>query len=178
MSIFTLNNAIKAVSDVSFLPISWANPTNSLLSDDVYSSTTPRVSGDLTIVDDEVYLQTDDSVTTGNNKADTSTAWSTAESYISYGDENDKWGVALTPAIVNTIGFGVGISCKINTQQSARLYASNFSFNIPTSGVIRGIKVEVEKLKIYDSMTNATTGRVDHIRMTVYYGFPHLNHFG
>lgn len=44
----------------------------------------------------------------GNDKA-TGTLWSTSESYINYGGENDNWGASLTPAILNSNGFGVSI---------------------------------------------------------------------
>jgi len=177
MAVSNIKNPASAVSDSTIYSINWANPTNCFTSDNVRSATSPTVSGDVTIVDDEIYLQTAGGVTIGNNKADTSTAWSTTESYISYGDENDKWGATLTPAIVNATDFGVGVGCKINTSQSGRLYASNFSFNIPTNAVISGIKVEVEKSKLYASRGNTTVANIDHIRMTIYYGFPHLHHF-
>jgi len=158
-------------------PLSWLNPGNCFTSNNVYANSSPTISGDQTILDTEVYLQTGDGILIGDNKADTSTAWVTADSYITYGDESDKWNATLTPAIVNAIDFGVGVACKVSTSESARVYASNFAFNIPTSAVIRGIKVEVEKRKIYNFRLNLTNANIDHIRMTIFYVFPHLNHF-
>jgi len=173
-----LKNPTAAISDVTFQPLTWANPTNCFTSGfNNKADTTPTVAGNGNIVDLEVYLQTGSIVTTGNNKADTITAWSTTDSYISYGGQDDKWGATLTPAIVNATGFGVGVACTVQTSGSARLYASSFLFNIPTSAVIRGIKVDVEKSKLYTSRGNTTIARINHIRMTIYYGFPHLHHF-
>jgi len=48
-------------------------------------------------------------VITGNNKATTAN-WTFPDSYSTYGSSSDKWGVALTPAIVNSNDFGVAIS--------------------------------------------------------------------
>ena len=158
-------------------PLSWLNPGNCFTSNNAYANSNPAISGDQTILDTEVYLQTDDNTLIGDNKADTSTAWSTTESYITYGGESDKWNATLTPAIVNATNFGVGVACIVSASGSTRVYASNFAFSIPTSAVIRGIQVDVEKHKIYNARSNFTTANIDHIRMTIFYGFPHLNHF-
>ena len=48
-------------------------------------------------------------VITGNNKATTAN-WTFPDSYSTYGSSSDKWGVALTPALVNSNDFGVAIS--------------------------------------------------------------------
>lgn len=43
----------------------------------------------------------------GNNKADTGTAWPSAYTVKTYGSSSDLWGLALTPADVNASDFGV-----------------------------------------------------------------------
>jgi hypothetical protein len=52
-------------------------------------------------------------VVTGNNKASAS-HWTTAENYHSYGGSNDIWGVAWTPADINSSNFGIAFSANIN----------------------------------------------------------------
>lgn len=49
------------------------------------------------------------SSSTGDNKA-LDEFWGTTDEYSSYGGEDDTWGVNLTPSIVNSNNFGVGIS--------------------------------------------------------------------
>jgi hypothetical protein len=49
----------------------------------------------------------------GNNKAG-GAHWTTAESYHSYGGNNDIWGVAWTPADINSSDFGLAFSANIN----------------------------------------------------------------
>lgn len=49
-------------------------------------------------------------VISGNNKADTITAWPTVDAYITYGGAADLWGLALTAADVNGATFGLVIA--------------------------------------------------------------------
>lgn len=52
-------------------------------------------------------------VVLGNNKA-TATHWTGTESYHTYGSSNDIWGVAWTPADINSANFGIAFSASIN----------------------------------------------------------------
>ncbi|MBN8703276.1 MAG: hypothetical protein J0M08_09430 [Bacteroidetes bacterium] len=51
---------------------------------------------------------------TGYERANTTTTWSTSDTYICYGGANDTWGNILTGADVNSSNFGVAISIKRN----------------------------------------------------------------
>jgi hypothetical protein len=46
-------------------------------------------------------------VVSGNNKANTGTAWTTSDVVVTYGSASDLWGLALTPADVNASNFGL-----------------------------------------------------------------------
>lgn len=46
----------------------------------------------------------------GDNKADTSTKWGTSYIDKSYGSNTDKWGLSLTPEIINNSNFGFVLS--------------------------------------------------------------------
>lgn len=48
----------------------------------------------------------------GENKADTSTKWPENFETFTYGSENDKWGLNLTGADVNSNNFGVAVNLK------------------------------------------------------------------
>ena len=47
-----------------------------------------------------------DGTVSGDNKADTSTKWSTTEATFTYGASNSLWGLELSPSDVNNSGFG------------------------------------------------------------------------
>lgn len=49
------------------------------------------------------------SVVTGNNKS-AGASWTTTDTYVDFGANNDVWGATLTSDVVNSIYFGVGIS--------------------------------------------------------------------
>lgn len=68
--------------------------------------------GGTTITDRDLKLSTEASdansaFSAGTNKADTSTAWTTTDTTITYGGPTDKWGHDLTPNIVNNSAFGL-----------------------------------------------------------------------
>jgi len=46
----------------------------------------------------------------GNNKADTVTAWPTTDATATYGSSSDLWGLSLTPTDINASNFGIAIS--------------------------------------------------------------------
>lgn len=61
------------------------------------------------IKDSRVYLWSGGA--TGDNKADTVSAWPSIQGGVEYGSSGDVWGLAApTPAVVNDAGFGVGLS--------------------------------------------------------------------
>lgn len=59
--------------------------------------------------DSGVYLVKGGTVS-GNNKADTSITWPTTDTYKTYGDSSDLWGLTLNQSDVNASTFGVVIS--------------------------------------------------------------------
>jgi hypothetical protein len=59
-------------------------------------------------------------VAVGDDKAAGGT-WPTARTQKVYGGSSDKWGNALTPAIVNASGFGVAISATVGTDSQAEI---------------------------------------------------------
>jgi len=75
------------------------------------------------VVDNIVKL-TKAGVVSGNDKADTTTHWSSSESYVSYGANNDLWGLSLSPTDINNSGFGMVISASMianDTDSSANI---------------------------------------------------------
>jgi len=54
----------------------------------------------------------------GDNKADTGTAWTTSDVTATYGNSSDLWGLSLAPSDVNASNFGVAVSAT-NTIGSA-----------------------------------------------------------
>lgn len=53
----------------------------------------------------------------GNNKA--AGAWSSSDTYSSYGGSSDTWGQSWSPADINSASFGVAISASISSGLSA-----------------------------------------------------------
>jgi len=49
----------------------------------------------------------------GNNLANTTAPWPIADAYASYGGATNLWGTTWTPAEVNNVGFGVGLSAVV-----------------------------------------------------------------
>ena len=64
-----------------------------------------HVNGD--VVDALVQLTLNGLVGSGDNKADTSTHWPDADGWAVYGGQFDKWGLDLSPGVVNATTFGV-----------------------------------------------------------------------
>ena len=61
------------------------------------------------ITDEKVRLLDSAGAQTGDNKADTSSAWPTTDAVATYGSSSDLWGATWTPANVNDSDFGVVI---------------------------------------------------------------------
>jgi len=51
----------------------------------------------------------------GENKADTTNPWLTTDATKTYGTPTDLWGTTWTPANINSLNFGVGISARSYT---------------------------------------------------------------
>jgi hypothetical protein len=62
--------------------------------------------------DFRVQLSTAENTFVGDNKADTVTAWPTADATVSYGGITDTWNASPTVAMVNAVGFGVTLSVQ------------------------------------------------------------------
>lgn len=60
---------------------------------------------------------------TGDNKADTMTAWPGSATNADYGDAYDSWNAGLTPAGVNSSSFGFATRATFNTTDGASLDA-------------------------------------------------------
>ena len=72
-----------------------------------------EVWGTASIIATSVNLLGTDGAISGTNKSvGTSAGFSATTQIMSAGAANDLWGCALTPAIVGTSQFGVGIRCK------------------------------------------------------------------
>lgn len=70
----------------------------------------------------------------GTNKADTSTAWPSADTIASYGGAADLWGSAWTDTDINDSGFGVGVAI---TQ------------NVPSKGPSTNAQVDHIRITVY-----------------------------
>ncbi len=74
----------------------------------------------------------------GDNQADTDTAWPTTDGIKTYGSESDLWNVALTPADVNAADFGVVLSANHYNPGPLTSYIDhititiNYTTNFPT----------------------------------------------
>lgn len=66
-----------------------------------------------TITDTDIGLLIGSSPSGANRS--TGAYWVTSESFVSYGSAADNWGNTLTPAIINSSGFGAYIACDNNS---------------------------------------------------------------
>ena len=71
-----------------------------------------------TTVDLSVRLVDEDGAVFGDDKADNSTPYPNNLTNVDYGGVADKWGVTLTPAIVNDSDFGAILSASLNNSQA------------------------------------------------------------
>lgn len=70
----------------------------------------------------------------GNNYADATVQWPSADAVKSYGGANDMWGTTLTPADVNDPAFGVAVSAVVTAGQ-ARVDAVRVTVHYSVPGV-------------------------------------------
>ena len=104
------------------------------------------------IEDNNVQLTADGLNFIGDNKA-LGTKWPKATDAIeTYGGTADDWAAGLTPAMVNSSSFGVGISVikKKNKQRSARIDAVTITVHYSVS-----LPVEVQDLNVVRQGRNA-----------------------
>ena len=67
------------------------------------------------VKDSDIYLVDETNNTCGNDKADTSTAWSTNPSTeVTYGSSTDTWNSGLSAANINDADFGIAISALVD----------------------------------------------------------------
>jgi hypothetical protein len=121
-------------------------------------------------VDDSIIQLVKNGSPSGTNKS-TGAKWTNAT--VLFGSASDLWGLAFTPADINSGNFGVEVAatllndnsthnefCSANIDYisiqvyytplggvSQELQASNFGFNIPGSATIAGILVEIQRAK-------------------------------
>lgn len=96
--------------------------------------------------------------------------WAASWIVYDYGGDGSLWGETWAPADINDSDFGFALSgCMFGYDCSQTLKATNFGFNIPTSATITGIKVQAEKYGYVKSSPASSAGRVDYIKITVYY---------
>jgi hypothetical protein len=70
------------------------------------------------VVDALVQLTLDGLIGSGNNKANTSTHWPDASDWAVYGGQFDKWGLALTPGVVNASTFGIFFAAQAHADDA------------------------------------------------------------
>lgn len=66
----------------------------------------------------------------GSNNAFTATDWPTTDTYVTYGSATDLWGLTLTPADINSGGFGVAISATNTSTASRTAYIDHIRITI------------------------------------------------
>lgn len=71
------------------------------------------------VKDNVVQLVKSDIIKSANRAS--SSDWTGAESYTSYGGSNDLWGTTWTPADINSPDFGISISAKLSSGLAALL---------------------------------------------------------
>lgn len=147
---------------------SWINPSFILTDNSRYATVDTGVNP--TIKDLNVRLVNSSGVMEGDDKADTSTAWDTTDTYKDYGGDTDTWGLTLTQAIVSDTDFGVAIRIQDALgQYSNPLYASNYGFAISSAVTITGVKVSIKRFNDFNSGTGVSIASINYIPMTIYY---------
>ena len=68
----------------------------------------------------------------GNNNADTSTNWPTADAYKTYGSSSDLWGLSWTDSDINAANFGVVLSATItiDPKDGAGIYVDHIRITV------------------------------------------------
>lgn len=90
-----------------------------------------------------------------------------------FGGASNLWGATLTPAIVNGVNFGVGLSFYASdkgggSQYSNYIILTNFGFNIPSDATINGVEI-FSKAQNNSAGGGVTRLDLDYVQMRVYY---------
>ncbi|HYK01306.1 MAG TPA: LamG-like jellyroll fold domain-containing protein [Thermoanaerobaculia bacterium] len=82
----------------------------------------------------------------------TSTVWSIAEAYISFGGSSDLWGTTWTPAEVNSSGFGVGVSAwnanSLTSSHTASLNHIRITVHYTTVNGVASVTLSKQLVKV------------------------------
>jgi len=153
------------VDDDTIGSVAWSNPSNAKSSDDSYASALIGTFAN-GAKENEIKL-VKAGVISGNNKSTGANIPGT-EATIAYGEDNDLWGLELTPADINDENFGVVFSVTNNIASiSHYLWADNFGFTIPSNETIGSIKVNVGR-RVINSGGFALV-QVDNVQIKVSY---------
>ena len=79
---------------------------------------------------DEVVKIVKGGTVSGNNKADTVTAWPGTATYKTYGSSSDLWGVTLTDEDVNASTFGVVLQADISVNDGTLVTVDNIRLTV------------------------------------------------
>lgn len=80
----------------------------------------------LNVYDESILI--DASGTISNNKADTGTNWPLTLTFKEYGSSTDKWGLILSPTVVNDPNFSVKIAINYDTNHPASIGIAGIDF--------------------------------------------------
>jgi hypothetical protein len=141
----------------------WTTPENFTADDTNYAVRTPGPDGAYSNFN-VVKLIIGGSVV-GNNYATGSVT--ATETYYTFGDETNKWGLAPTAAQVNASDFGICLQMIGFNEFTNTLSLTGFTMGIPAEAVIDGIKVEIKGKYITTRM--GSTVYMNCARITVYY---------
>jgi hypothetical protein len=102
----------------------------------------------------------------GDNKADIFRSWEDFDETVVYGGPSDTWGVALTPSIVNSAGFGIGIVARrfqdlgeIDIRAQVRSFRIKVYYSLPLPIVLKSF--DVRKVGSSANITWVTTEEVN-----------------
>ncbi len=146
----------------------WTSPTNVVSDNGVYVSRSSVRDNYPVWYDSAVQIIKSDGSYGSTNKSTGAAFPYVTDAVTTYGGEADLWGETWTPADIMDADFGVAFKAVGGAITTNYLKATNFGFNnIPVGATINGIKVEIDK-SYYGGPSNSY-GRVDYIKITVYY---------
>lgn len=163
------NSPGTVVDDSSVGTKAWTNPGNAASEDGSYASITGSYDSGADIHDNAIKIvKSDGSIGTTNKSIG---KWSSGGvfAYVSAGGTNDVWGETWTATDINSSNFGVVLQTAGSVGNlSHYIKATNFGFSIQSGSSIDGIKADFKRYQIPGN-SNFSNGRLDHIRITVYY---------
>lgn len=146
----------------------WSGGTlNNIFSNNGVSADNQSACGETVCSDYEIKLIKADSNLSTQNKALLASIGTVANpGYTSYGGDGQLWGEDWLAADVNSSNFGLALKYS-GDGVTSYLYATNFSFSIPSEAIITGIQADVEDWSEY--VFDHYETRVDHVTITIYY---------